>query len=162
MVRLIYDFDLNGWWTEEHKREIRFQFNHTMNGYTKPYFTDETGRLFRDETGNTDNGDPIPLEIEMGRNNFGTDQTKRFLAVLVDSENARGAVLQYSIDGGVFNSLGQITDNVQKMIYPQGGQLLEGRDINYKIVHNDTGDPPIINGLTTYTNSAEMFVTEAK
>jgi hypothetical protein len=44
---------MNAWWTEEHKREIRFQFNHTMNGYTKPYFTDETGRLFRDETGNT-------------------------------------------------------------------------------------------------------------
>jgi hypothetical protein len=69
---------MQGWWTEEHKREIRFQFTHTMNGYTKPYFTDETGRLFRDETGNLDNADPIPMEIEFGRNNLGTDQLKQY------------------------------------------------------------------------------------
>lgn len=162
VIRLCYDFDLNAWWTEEHKREIRFQRNYTMSGYTKPYFTDETGRLFRDETGNLDNADPIPMEIEVGRTNLGTDQVKRFVSVLVDSENARGASLQYSIDGGSFQTLGQITDNVEKMIFPQSGQLKEGRDINYKIVHNDTGDPPVINGYTTYTNSAEMFVTEAR
>jgi len=160
VVRLCYDFDLNAWWVEEHKREIRFQFNHTMNGYTKPYFTDETGRLFRDETTNTDNGDSIPLEIEHGRNNFGTDQRKVYHSVLVDSENARGANLQYSIDGGSFNTLGQITNNVQKLIFPQGQQLIEGRDIDYKVVHNDRGDAPIINGLTTYYSVAESIPNE--
>lgn len=129
-----------------------------MNGYTKPYFTDETGRLFRDETGNLDNFDPIPMEIEIGRDNLGTDQLKRFISVLVDSENARGAVLQYAIDGGNFQTLGQITDNVQKMIFPQNDQQIEGRDVDYKIVHNDVGDPPIINGLTTYTSFAELVV----
>jgi hypothetical protein len=160
VVRLCYDFDLNAWWTEEHKREIRFQFNHSMNGYTKPYFTDDTGRLFRDETGNLDNFDSIPLEIELGRSNMGSDETKQFLSVLVDCENPRGAILQYSIDSNPFKTLGQITSNVQKMMFPQGGQLVEGRDINYKIVHNDIGDPIIVNGLTTYHNTAEVFVTE--
>lgn len=129
-----------------------------MNGYTKPYFTDETGRLFRDETGNTDNGEPIPMEIEIGRDNLGTDQLKRFISVLVDSENARGAVLQYALDGGNFITLGQITDNVQKMVFSQNDQLPEGRDIDYKIVHNDVGDPPMINGVTTYTSFAELVV----
>lgn len=160
VTRLCYDFDLNAWWTEEHKREIRFQFNHNMNGYTKPYFTDETGRLFRDETGNLDNADSIPLEIEIGRSNMGTDQTKKFLSALVDSESARGAVIQYSIDGGPFNTLGQVTDNVTKLLFPQGGQLIEGRDVNYKFVHNDTGDPPIINGITTYHSLSELLVNE--
>ncbi len=162
VLRLCYDFDLNAWWTEEHRREIRYQFNHSMNGYTKPYFTDDTGRLFRDETTNTDNGDPIPMEIEIGRNNLGTDQIKGFNSVLVDSENARGAILQYSEDGDSFNTLGQITDNVQKMVFPQSGQLISGRDINYKIVHNDTGDPTIINGLTTYYYLREHLVNETQ
>lgn len=132
-----------------------------MNGYTKPYFTDETGRLFRDETGNTDNFDSIPLEIEFGRSNFGTDQVKGYLSVLIDSENARGASLQYSVDSGRFETLGQITDNVQKLVFPQGGQLLEGRDINYKVVHNDTGDAPIINGPTTYYSVNEAVPNES-
>lgn len=132
-----------------------------MNGYTKPYFTDETGRLFRDETTNTDDGKSIPLEIELGRNNFGSDQTKRYTAVLVDSENARGAIIYYSIDGGPFRTLGQVVDNIQKLEYPKNDQLIEGRELNYKIAHNDPGDAPVINGLTTYYNMAEMFVSEA-
>ena len=126
-----------------------------MSGYTKPYFTDETGRLFRDETGNIDNLDPIPMEIEVGRNNFGSDQKKTYLTVLADTENARGMIIQYSVDGGPFRTLGQITDNVEKLVFPQSGQLIEGRDINYKIVHNDTGNPPIFNGLTTYYSVTE-------
>lgn len=162
VTRVCYDFDLNAWWPEVHKREFRFQFNYTMSGYTKPYFTDETGRLFRDETGNLDNFDPIPMEIELGRNNFGTDEAKKYLSILVDSENARGAILQYSIDGGPFNTHPgfQITDPVQKMTFPQGENLIEGRDINYKIVHNDTGDPPVVNGLTTYYGMTELVVNE--
>ena len=149
---------MNAWWTEEHKREIRFQFNYSMHGYTKPYFTDDTGRLFRDETGNLDNFDTIPMEIEIGRDNLGSDQLKRFISVLVDSENARGAVLQYSIDGGNFLTLGEITQNVQKMVFPGGNQTPEGRDIDYKIVSNDSGDASVINGVDTYTSFAELTV----
>ncbi len=156
VTRLCYDFDLNAWWVEEHKREMRFQFNHTMNGYTKPYFTDETGRLFRDETGNLDNFDTIPLEIELGRENFDTDQLKNYLSVLVDSEKARGVTLQYAMDGNTrFETLGQITDNVEKFTFPQRGQLIEGRDINYKFVHNESGDPAVLNGIVTYYSIGE-------
>lgn len=153
---------MNTWWPETHRREIRFQFNHTMNGYTKPYFTDETGRLFRDETGNTDNDDPIPVEIEIGRNNFGTDQNKSYATVLADTEKARGAAVQYSIDGKQFQTLGQITDGVEKMVFKQGGQFIEGRDINYKIVHNDKGDAPAFNGLATYFSVNESIPNEQR
>lgn len=129
-----------------------------MSGYTKPYFTDETGRLFRDETGNIDNADPIPMEIEFGRDNFNSDNIKKYIGVLVDSENARGALLKYSLDGGAFITLGQITNNIEKLTFPQGGQFVQARDINFKISHNDTGDPPVINGLTTYYGEVEMVV----
>jgi len=133
-----------------------------MHGYTKPYFTDDTGRLFRDETGNTDNGESIPMEIEIGRASFGTDQQKTYNTVIVDSENARGAILQYSVDGGVFKTLGQIDHLLEKFVFPQGGQLIEGRDINYKFVHNNTGDPTVINGLNTYFSVSESLPNESR
>jgi hypothetical protein len=38
--------------------------------------------------------------------------------------------------------LGQVTTEVEKLVFKQGGQLIEGRDINYKIAHNDKGDAP--------------------
>lgn len=158
VARICYDMNLNAWWTEKHKREIRFQFSHTMNGYTKPYFTDDTGRLFRDETTLTDNGESIPMEIEWGRNNLGTDQMKRFMSMLIDSENARGGTLKYSIDNGPFETLCQIVENVHLVSFPTREQQLEGRDINYKFTHNDKGDQPIINGLTSYTTFAELVV----
>lgn len=160
VIRLCYDFDMNSWWTEEHKREIRFQFNHTMHGYFKPYFTDDTGRLFRDETGLLDNEDSIPMEIETGRTNFGTNQLKNYLSVICDSENAQGVIVQYSIDGRQYETLGQITENVQTFGFPQGGQEIRGKDISYKFVHNDKGDAPELNGLTTYYSVAESVVYE--
>jgi hypothetical protein len=148
---------MNAWWLEEHKREIRFQFNHNMHGYTKPYFTDETGRLFRDETGNTDNGDSIPMEIELGRDTFGTGQVKDYFSVVTDAENARGMILQYSVDGGPFKTLGQLTDFINVFPFRQGGQAIEGRDIDYKVVHNDEGELPMLNGLTTYRSVIETI-----
>lgn len=131
-----------------------------MNGYTKPYFTDETGRLFRDETGNLDNFDPIPMEIEFGRNNFSTDQLKSYLTVLIDSENARGAILQYALDAGPFNTLGQLTETSTKISIPTRGQLVEAHDINYKLVDNTQGDPTAFNGLSTYFKIQELIVNE--
>lgn len=149
---------MNAWWTETHKREMRYQFVHTMHGYTKPYFTDDTGRLFRDETGNTDNGESIPFEVETGRDNFGSDQMKNYLSVIVDAEHARGMTVQYSVDGHQYKTLGQCVDNITTLTFPQGGQNIEGRDISYKIVHNDSGDPPVLNGFSTYYSLSETVV----
>lgn len=153
---------MNAWWTETHKREIRFQFNHTMNGYTKPYFTDETGRLFRDETGNLDNADIIPFEVEMGRNNFGDNNRKSYVTVLTDTDAAREAVVQYSLDGAQYQTLGQITKPVNKFPFSTRDNFPEGRDISYKIVHSDAGDPPVINGVSTTYAIQERIVNESE
>lgn len=157
VIRFCYDFDMNAWWMESHKRDIRYQFNHNMHGYTKPYFADNTGRLFRDETGNLDHVDTIPLSIQTGRNNFGLNQLKNFLSVITDSEKARGAQIHYSVDGGQFQLLGEITKNVETFDFPQSGQMIEGKDIDFQLTHNDSGEAPEINGLTTYYSLAEAI-----
>ena len=151
VVRLVYDYDSNIWWPEYHKREHRFQFNHTMNGYLKPYFLDETGRLFRDDTGNLDHQDTIPFEVELGRNNMGTPLKKNFTSVLVQSEKAKGALLQAQVDNGQWQDLGQIVEDMQ----PFRIGNLKGRDINYKVTYNNQGDGPIVDGITTYFSMEE-------
>lgn len=160
VARLCYDFDLNIWWPEEHNREIRFQFLHVMNGYTKPYFTDENGYMFRDETGLTDAGLSIPMMVEFGRTNCGTEQNKVFAALQIDSERTRTGVIQYQLDGGVWLTLGQIKDDIETLNFPQRGQINTGHDINLRFMHNNSGDQPYVNGGTLYFNSYESIVNE--
>jgi len=133
-----------------------------MNGYRKPYFTDENGYLFRDETGFTDNGLSIPMIIDSGRTNCGTEQAKTWGALQVDSENARGAIVQLSFDGGDWQTYPgwQLKDNIQTLNFPQRGELIKSRDIDVRLVHNDYGDPPSVNGFTVYFAVAESIVNE--
>lgn len=131
-----------------------------MNGYTKPYFTDETGRLFRDETGNLDNFDVIPFEVEFGPNNFGEDNRKSYVTVLASSEAARGMILQYSLDRGQYQTLGQMTDATSKFPFDTRMDFPEGEDISYKVVHSDSGDAPIFNGVSTVYTIQERILNE--
>lgn len=160
ITRLCYDFDLNIWWPELHTREVRFQFMHTMNGYRKPYFTDENGYLFRDETGLTDNGNSIPMMIEFGRTNCGTEQGKVFASVQIDSERTRTGIMQYKLDNGGWNTLGQITEDIQTLTFPAKDVTKLGHDINMRFTHNNLGDPPYFNGWVLYFNNKQSLVNE--
>ena len=147
VIRMIYDFDMNVWWPEEHKREFRFQLMHTMNGYTKPYFLDETGRFWRDEVGGLDGIDTIPFEVELGRDNYGTGLRKTYIGAIVETERARGAQVLMSLDNGNWLDVGQITTDVQEILF---GPKVTGRDVNFRFVHNDAGDAPSLDGITPY------------
>lgn len=155
VLRFVYDWDSNTWWTEFHKREFRFQVTHTMNGYTKPYFQDETGRVFRDETGNLDNADQIPFEIETGRSDFGTPTEKNYTGCIILSEKAKGALVLVSRDNGNWVDVGQVTQDIQEFRFPAE---FRGRDINYRISYNNQGDGPSVDGITTYFSSGEYKV----
>lgn len=152
VVRLVYDFDSNVWWPEYHRREIRFQFRHRMHGYKKPYFIDDTGRLFRDETGNLDHVDTIPFEVELGRDNFGVTLRKSYHSYTVDSDQCQGVQVLASVDGGEFKYLGQLVRRISEFVFKYG---LEGYDVNYKFTLNDNTYPPIINSDTTYWSPLE-------
>ena len=156
---MVYDFDLNAWWPEFHKREIRFQRNHEMHGYTKPYFLDETGRVFRDETGKKDHNDTIPMEIELGENNFNSDLRKTYTSVAVDSIRARTAYISYALDGGEWHNLGQLDENNKVFTFPHN---MVGTKINYLITHNDSGEGPIINGVSTYYSTDERYYGQTR
>lgn len=133
---------------------------HTMNGYTKPYFTDENGYLFRDETGLTDAGNSIPMMVEFGRTNCGTEQAKIFSAALIDSERTRTGLMQYSLDGGNWETLGQIVEDIGELTFTQKDNRKIGHDINLRFTHNNAGDPPYFNGWSLYYNVTQQLVNE--
>lgn len=129
---------------------------HTMNGYTKPYFMDDTGKVFRDETGNTDAGDTIPFEVEIGRNNFGTEQVKNLIGCYVETQGARGAQLMLAVEGGQYQVVAELEFNNQQVRFP--GALRTGRDVSYKIVHNNSNDRPTLAGVSTYYSMLESIL----
>jgi hypothetical protein len=123
-----------------------------MHGYKKGYFIDETGRLFRDQTGYRDHYDTIPFEVEYGRDNFGTPLVKDYHSVLVDIDRAESVTLLYSVNGERFKNVGQALTDMNEFKFPFG---TSGHNINYKYTHNDNGPGPIINGHTTFWSSKE-------
>lgn len=162
VARIVYDFDMNATWLELHRREIRFQLEHDMTGYRKPYFQDETGRFFRDEVGNLDHQDTISMRIRFGRTNFGSEFIKTYEGVHVETEYGRTAQLKASVDNGAFESMGQILKDVEQIGFSRlrGGQA-RGRDINYEITINSIGEPPAIDGLATYFSYEETVFQKA-
>jgi hypothetical protein len=154
VLRLLYDFDSNTWAPEFHKREFRFQVMHNMNGYIKPYFQDETGRVWRDETGNTDGADTIPFEVEFGTELDNSPLKKNIVGIIVSTENARGAQIMLSVDKREFKDIGQVTEDLTEIYYKAG---TNGRITNYKIRHNDAGDAPVLDGIITFTSQEELF-----
>ena len=130
-----------------------------MNGYTKPYFQDDTGRVFRDETGFTDHGDPIPYEVELGNNNFNNDLHKNYIGAVVDAEAARTMQVMYSVDNGEWQRLGQVDEKVKEMTFPHNSR---GRKIKYKFTHNDDGEPPKLNGISTFYSVEERLYGDTR
>lgn len=172
ILRLCYEFDMNVWWPEYHTREVRYQLMYTMSGYTKPYFMDDTGKVFRDEVGNYDGadhynnvqGDLIPFELELGQNNFGSELVKNFLGLYVESDSARGTLVYISVDGDQYQQIGQITHDNDAIKWPP--KFKTGRNVSVKFVNITGDDRPVIIGIdhlysqleTTFGGSAGRIV----
>lgn len=139
-LRVVYDFDSNNFALEFHTRNMRYQFLQTYSDQIKLHFADDTGKLFVDETGNLDDTITIPFEIEIGRDNYTIDEVKNYLSCYVYTESPRGAIVQYQLDGGDWQTLGELKDDVQLLKFPDNAPS-RGRDINFKISQNDDGDP---------------------
>jgi hypothetical protein len=125
-----------------------------MHGLTKPYFTDDTGRLFRDEVGFMDHNDTIPMEIVTYRDSLGTRYNKKFDGCVIESEDANATQIFRSIDNEQFINVGEINKDVQYIKFD--ANIPMGRDIAYKFTHNDAGSAPAIDGVETYFSNQEI------
>ena len=108
-----------------------------MHGFEKIYFGDDTGRFYRDETGLTDGGKPIPFLIETKRYHLGMpEETKTFRRLYVHTQNGNQAAVSISIDGGEYQVKGQLDKNITSI---ELGDV-KGRDISVRISQNNGGE----------------------
>lgn len=153
--RLVYDFDLNAAWVELHRRDMRDHTTYTMHGYTKTYFVDETGRVFRDETGNKDGDDTIPCRLKLGADDMGYEMNKTFIATYFDTDPASGITVSYSVDGKDYQGIGTLRQKKQDLTIMTPDNDTDGLDINYILSHNADDSGPAVREVTTYFRRIE-------
>lgn len=152
-IRLTYDFKGNQWSIERFGVQMPAQFEYKHDGIVKPHFFDQTGQLWVDETGDDDNGKVIPMEVELGDDNFGVDEIKSYVGIKVYSKNAVGTKIMISIDGGEFLKAGQIQKRVESIEFPKAA--LKGTMMNLKFTNSSSSDAPEIHKATIWYNREE-------
>lgn len=156
-IRVVYSFDDNSWTVERHSQNAVIQAVDDYTGVKRPYFFSDDGYLYVDEIGNLDHDKVIPLEVETGRDNFGSEQLKKFDAMLIYSEASIGSSIKVSIDNSDFITVGQITSGVQYIKMPErgSGKPPIGTSVSCKILNASAGDPPVIQGIVWYYDIQE-------
>lgn len=154
VLRLEYDFDSNNWARDGYARQFTRHVTSNFNGNRDLYFVSDTGKFCRDNSGNLDGTDPIPLVVRFGRNHSGTSLDKTYQGFYVFGENIAGAEVRCFTNGNTnkaFN-LGKLKDNISAV---EIGQDVHGRDINLEIAITGKGDPPAIDGYEMFAMTQE-------
>lgn len=156
-LRVVYNFDDNNWSIERLGVNVLMQTTDDYTGTEKPYFYSDDGYIYLDESSNLDNTSTIPLEIETGRDNFGTEQLKKYDSMLIYSEGAVNSSIKISVDGGRYQTVGNIQGPVQYIKFPERGpgQPPLGTSVSCKILNANPGDPGKIEGIVWYYDIQE-------
>lgn len=152
-LRVVYKFRTNQWSIEWHAPKMPIALEYTYSSAIKPHFFDETGQLWVDEVGTDDNGKEIPFEAELGEDNFGMDEIKKYIGIKIYSKNSSGIKVFMSIDGDEFKEIAQITKQIESIAVP--GTLSRGTTMSLKFVSSLLGDSPEIDKVTVWYNREE-------
>ena len=153
--RIVYNFDSNSWWRETHTRDIKFSLTSRMSGKERLYFITDGVKLYLDEEGDTDDGDTIPVVVEYGRRNFGTEFMKSAIGAYVYGKNISGAQLFISGTDRKWVPLGQLTEPVSRVSIGDAKKNIKARDFNFKVSMHQKGDRPRLEGLAFHYSFEE-------
>lgn len=153
-IRLVYNFDMNNWWRETHKRRHIYGINSSISGTRKSYFLDENGTMFLDEDGDLDYQDTIPWFLRYGRQNFGNGFLKSLIGMYIHTDSATGSIIEYKTPGksNDWQKLGQIDDIVTQLSV---NDSLEARDFDIKIHGNAKGTAARIDGIEVWYDTKQ-------
>lgn len=154
VLRVCYDFDSNNWARENHTRPMLKHVVSNESGVRKLYFLDDTGKLFKDDIGNTDDGVTIPFSVKFGRNESGTDKMKDYIGWYWFGENLAGADVRAYTNGLPDPiDIGSLKGNIDEVRV--GNKKVSGRDINMEVSIHSKGSPPRIDGYVQYFSVTE-------
>ena len=125
-----------------------------MHGYEKVYIGDETGRVFRLDTGYSDNTKPIPFIIETKRFNQSLpEEVKTYRRAYVYTKNGQLANFSYSVDGKEWQTVGRLS----KSLTPIDLHEAKGNDISFRISQNDIGEGVSLIGISLQWMKGELL-----
>lgn len=150
--RLRYYFNLNAWTVDTIDRDVTATTVHTQSGQKLVYWGDQTGRVYRQDVGLTDNGRTVPMELETVRHDDSKPEVlKDFREIFVYTDKGESANLFISLNGGQWIALSQVNDGSSR-VKPRDekfrGQLLSGYDYAIKVTQNDAGEPVVYQGTS--------------
>lgn len=157
-MRLAYDFDSNLWWRETHTRDFRNHVVSSFSGKARLYFLDHLGNMYLDDEGNLDDTATIPLNLIIGRRNFGTEQVKKIHGFYTYGDKISGAtlfVMPTDTDKNpTWAAVGELENAVTRIEIGDRNPIA-ARDFNFKVSLNSKGDAPHFDALSIYYDIEE-------
>ena len=142
---LIYNFSMNTWSEDTINRRVNSFGILKMHGYEKVYMGDETGRVFRMDTGFSDDRKPIPFMVETKRlNQDKPENIKTYRRAYVYTKNGQMANFSYSVDGKEWRTAGRLSKSLSVI---ELGEV-HGNDIAFRVSQNDVGEGVVLLGIS--------------
>lgn len=155
-LRLVYHFQSNQWSEHWHDTTFNVQLEYKYEGYIKPFWFDEVGQMWVDDTGNTDNGKQISLRYAFGDDTFGIDELKSYKGIKVYSTAAVGTKVLLSIDRGEPIEVGEISGAVTVIDFSTSKKNLpKGSMVNVIFTNSSSEEAPLIEKATVYYQKEE-------
>jgi len=115
---------------------------------TFAYIGTGDGEIHRWRDGTSDDGTVIPLELETVDHYIGEDHhLKQINRIWVFAKDALDATLEISVDGNRYQSVGGITDILNKF-----NKTFMGHYFRFRIRHNNTNSPQVDSIIIDYTD----------
>ena len=156
-LRVVYSFDDNLWSIDRIPRTALYMGNDDYTGEDKPYFASTEGYIYIDDTGNLDHDTEIPLEVYLGRDNYGGVNKKKYHGVFIYSKDSVGMTVKVAVGGGQYITVGSITQDESFIKFPERGDrvLPLGSSAEAMIAGASKGDPQYIQGIEWYYSVEE-------
>jgi hypothetical protein len=153
-IRVVYDFDSNNWSRDKLPHNFTRYVVSKFDGKRKLYAIGDDGNFLRDNEGNLDGTEIIPLIVRFGRGHSGTSLDKLYQGYYIFGENMNGGEVRCYTNGNTNKpyDLGKLTDNISVV---EIGKDVHGRDINLEISITGKGDPPAIDGYEMFAVTQE-------
>lgn len=145
---------MNAWSQDTINRHIKSLSALKMHGYEKVYCGDDTGRVFRMDTGMSDHNKPIPFILETKRfNQNSPENVKTYRRAYVYTKNGMMANISYSVDGKEWVTVGRLNKSLSVVNLGEA----RGNDIAFRISQNDIGEGVSILGLSLSYVEGELI-----
>lgn len=163
--RAVYDFGSNTWSIDSLGHPTLMYANDVVDGVIKPLFASDNGKLYQDDTGNTDAEKVTRIQIDLGKTNYGSNNEKQFIGHYIHSHNAKGMKIVIRVDNNDPLVVGEINSDYGELKYKieaNSKKKYTGTTIEVSLKSAVDGPPQVIYSVDDYFNLVQEINAHAK